>query len=69
MKFLKIAAGITYILSAAWICIFQTSNVFGNLEASYIWACPAAVLALLAHNKLRTIHADVKKHNKENHDD
>lgn len=69
MKFLKIALATFYVLSVAWICIFQTKNVFGNLEASYIWACPVGVLALLGHKKLQTIHADVKKHNKENHDD
>lgn len=66
MKLLKISLVAVYVLSVAWICIFQTKNVFGNLEASYIWAAPAVGGGIF---KLHSIHRDVKKHNKENHDD
>jgi len=48
-----LAVDIVYALVVAWILIFQTSNVWGNLEASFIWAYPMAASRLTLHRQIK----------------
>lgn len=47
-----ILVDIAYAVVVLLILIFQTKNVFGNLEASLIWAYPMAASHLAIHNKI-----------------
>jgi hypothetical protein len=47
-----IAVDILYGIICLYILIFQTSNVLGNLEASFIWAYPMAASNLAIHRKI-----------------
>jgi len=47
-----ILVDIIYTVVVLWILIYQTKNVFGNLEASFIWAYPMAASHLAIHRKI-----------------
>jgi hypothetical protein len=50
---------IAYAAVVLWILIYQTSNVFANLEASFIWAYPMAASHILMHRKInKTINTE-----------
>lgn len=54
-----LALDIVYGLICLYILFFRTSDVFGNLEASFIWAYPMAVSHM-------TIHRKINQENKKN---
>lgn len=41
-----------YFIVILYILVFRTSDVFSNLEASFIWAYPVAASQLSIHRKL-----------------
>lgn len=41
-----------YVAGSLWILIYQTSNVFGNLEASYIWGIPGFAAFVVSHTSM-----------------
>jgi hypothetical protein len=67
----KAALSAVYVLLGIWIMCFQFHNVWGNLEASFLWATPPFVFGVIHIKKhiTKEAHAHCAEHCSHNKDD